>query len=237
MLADSQQVDTRVSEFLARVLERAEANHLLISAESLGLLETYYQLLAQWNDKINLTGIRLAELSDQGIDRLFIEPLAAARFFPETAIDWFDIGSGGGSPALPLKIVHPVARLTMVESKVRKAAFLREAVRSLALRDALVENATAAEIAGQLHRRQSADVVTVRALKIDAALLDAASTLLRSGGRLLLFRSGIQPEPPQDTRLRVVETTSLGTARIMRLQRTDFRLNDGQNANVPRGTI
>ena len=56
---------------------------------------------------------------------------------PEPApLAWFDLGSGGGSPAIPLKLVRPDARLTMVESKTRKAAFLREAVAQSGAADA-----------------------------------------------------------------------------------------------------
>ena len=54
---------------------------------------------------------------------------------PDDASDalWFDIGSGGGSPAIPLKLARPTLPLPMVESKTRKAVFLREAVRALGL--------------------------------------------------------------------------------------------------------
>ena len=70
-------------------------------------LEIYYRLLSRWNTKINLTALPLEDLTDHAVDRLLIEPLAAARFVPESPLTWFDLGSGGGSPALPLKLVRP----------------------------------------------------------------------------------------------------------------------------------
>ncbi len=57
-----------------------------------------------------------------------------------------DVGSGGGSPAIPLKLAVPRLRLTMVEAKARKSAFLREAVRHLGLEQRSVETARYEEL-------------------------------------------------------------------------------------------
>jgi len=152
-------------------------------------LETYYRLLARWNEKINLTALPLRTPTDATFDRLLIEPIAAARYVPASGVVWFDLGSGGGSPAIPLKLVRPGARLTMVEARARKAAFLREAARLLSLRETVVENVRF-EALGTGNDRQateSADLVTVRAVKVDGILIEAAAKLLAPGGRLLLF--------------------------------------------------
>ena len=116
-----------------------------------------------------------------------LTPLAAARFVVDSPIVWFDFGSGGGSPAIPLKIVRPEAWLTMVESKVRKAAFLREAVRTLGLENASVENARFEDIAARASTAGTADLATVRAVKTDKELFRASRALLRAGGTLMLF--------------------------------------------------
>ena len=87
-------------------------------------LEAYFQLLTQWNAKINLTALPLDPPTDETFDRLLVEPLAASKQIPtHTPSVWFDLGSGGGSPAIPLKIARPALRLTMIESKERKSAF------------------------------------------------------------------------------------------------------------------
>jgi 16S rRNA G527 N7-methylase RsmG len=75
----------------------------------------------------------------------------------------------------------------MVESKVRKAAFLREAVRTLGLPSATVQNVRFQELTENASLVASADLVTVRAVKIDAALFEVARHLLRNRGRFLLF--------------------------------------------------
>ena len=176
-------------EFRDRVIKRGKKADVHLTESILQQLEAYYRLLARWNDKINLTALPLKDLTDQAVDRLLIEPLAAARYVPETGIVWFDVGSGGGSPALPLKMARRLARLSMVESKTKKAAFLREAVRALKLQNATVEAVRFEEFAKREENVRAAELVTVRAVRLNSTFFDAARTLLRVGGSLLLFSS------------------------------------------------
>ena len=156
-----------------------------VPAEVVELLEAYFRLLAKWNVKINLTALPLQGPTDETFDRLFVEPLVAATAIPNTSGVWFDLGSGGGSPALPLKVVRQELSLTLVESKTRKAAFLREAVRSLALPATDVVNARFDELPMAI--RHTANLVTARAVRPDATLFNASAELLKPGGRLFLF--------------------------------------------------
>lgn len=189
-------------DFRSLLLERAGGATHLLSRSALDQLERYYRLLDRWNAKVNLTGIQLSALSDRGVDRLFVEPLLAAGHVSEGAGSWIDLGSGGGSPAIPLKIVCPGLRLTMVEVRARKAAFLREVVRSLELSEVVVENTTFAEMSGRAEMQCSIDLVTVRGVKLDERVFDAVAKLLRPGGRFLLFRSESM-ESVTDERFRV----------------------------------
>jgi 16S rRNA (guanine527-N7)-methyltransferase len=156
----------------------------------LGPLEAYFRLLTHWNAKINLTSLPLIEPSDEAFDRLLVEPLAAATHVPDVSKVWYDLGSGGGSPAIPLKIARPALRLTMIESKERKAAFLREAIRTVGLAETTVLNERFEEMAETPGNSGVADLVTVRAVKADPALFTTAGLLLSAQGRLLLFRPG-----------------------------------------------
>src|SRR5215470_13042507 len=96
-------------------------------------LQTYFNLLARWNNRINLTGFSLNRPTAQAIDRLLVEPLLIAGVLGNTPAVWFDLGSGGGSPAIPIQLYKPAGLLVLVESKSRKAAFLREVTRQLQL--------------------------------------------------------------------------------------------------------
>jgi 16S rRNA (guanine(527)-N(7))-methyltransferase RsmG len=132
--------------------------------------------------------------TDETFDRLLVEPLVAARQIPtHQPSTWVDLGSGGGSPAIPLKIARPMLRLTMVESKERKGAFLREATRVLGLADVGVETERFEVVSADSRFAGSADLVTVRAIRADLDLFEAACRLLKPGGRLLLFRPAHSP--------------------------------------------
>jgi 16S rRNA (guanine527-N7)-methyltransferase len=183
-------IDFSSSPLRDRIFERTRLAGIDLTPEEAECIERYYLLLERWNLTINLTALPLATFPDRTIDRLLVEPLMAASYVDDSPVRWIDLGSGGGSPAIPLKIVRPSARLTMVESKERKAAFLREVVRSLELVSADVLTSRIETLAGA-GLRETAHIVTVRAVKIDERLLDSAAALLTEGGQLMVFRSDI----------------------------------------------
>ena len=219
-------------EFHERLSRRARKANVSLTAPVVDRLEAYYRLLARWNTKVNLTALRLEELSDPAVDRLLVEPLAGARFVVDSPLVWFDLGSGGGSHAIPLKIVRPAARITMVESKVRKAAFLREAVRTLGLEHASVENARFEDIAARVSTTGTAELVTVRAVKTDKVLFRASRALIREGGRLILFSfSGSKiAAPPGFQLLEAARFSGPGSSQIITCVRAET------SEDVPRET-
>ena len=197
----SEALDFASAAFEIALQERCHAAQLHIDPAHVPKLRTYYELLSRWNERINLTALPLAGYPSQTIDRLLLEPLEASGAVPANATSWVDLGSGGGSPAIPLAITRPRLRLTMTESRGRKAAFLREAVRSLGLN---------AEVIGRFEEllaypAGSVDLVTARAVRMqDVAAI--ATHLLSSSGRLLLFGS-VDVVAPRG--LRLVAKTSL----------------------------
>ena len=147
-------------EFRERLRRRAKVAGLTLDANLIEKLEIYYQLLAKWNAKINLTAFRLTPEGDEGaIDRLLIDPVIAARYVSENTRTMLDAGSGGGSPAIPLKLAASNLHLRMVEVKTRKAVFLREAVRELSLKDTAVENARFEEFLSLSELHEALDLV------------------------------------------------------------------------------
>jgi 16S rRNA (guanine527-N7)-methyltransferase len=202
-------------EFRERLSARGEKAGVAITADAQVKLEAYFQLLTRWNAKINLTALPLRRPTDETFDRLLIEPLAAASYIAESARLWLDVGSGGGSPAIPLKIVHPRGRLTMVESRERKAAFLREAVRALELRDVEVENKRFEEMADRV-RAHTIDLVSVRAVRSAPALLIAIHRVVSPSGRVFVFHSP-SADSTAPAGFAMVEAVRLGTGHQARL--------------------
>ena len=160
-------------------------------------LEAYYRLLTAWNTKINLTGLKLAEFSPEALDRLLIEPLVAAKYVAGNAARMLDIGSGGGSPAIPLALAVTRLRLLMVESKTRKAVFLREAIRALEMSGAEVVTARFEELLTRPDLHEAHDLMTVRAVRVETRTLMALQAFAKPGGQLFLFRGSVTADPSE----------------------------------------
>ena len=183
-------------EFRERLGRRARHANLTIGPELMVGLEGYYQLLAKWNARVNLTAFRLAPGGeDEAIDRLLLEPVAAARHLPADAVTLLDAGSGGGSPAIPLKLAAPRLKLRMVEVKTRKAVFLREAVRELQLENTQVETSRFEELLSRPDLHETTDIVSIRAVRIEPKVLMTLQAFLRPGGLLYLFRGPGEASP------------------------------------------
>jgi 16S rRNA (guanine527-N7)-methyltransferase len=98
-------------------------------------IQQYMDILLTWNEKINLTAIRdPLEI----LNRHFCECMYAASAVPVRDGRLADVGSGGGFPGLPLKIIRPELQVVLIESNIKKATFLAEVVRGLGLVDTRV---------------------------------------------------------------------------------------------------
>ena len=150
-------------------------------------LEIYFRLLSTWNTKINLTGLDLSDPSPETIDRLLIEPLIAAMHVSASTRRVMDVGSGGGSPAIPLALAIPGIDLLLVESKIRKSVFLREAIRALEL-EAGVVTARFEELLARPDLHEAHDLLTIRAVRVEPRVLMSLQAFVRPGGHIMLFR-------------------------------------------------
>ena len=186
------QADTTETDLAERLIGRAAHAGLTLASGSVLELAAYVALLLRWNARMNLTAL---DGGDLGLDRLVIEPLLAVGRIPEGASTLVDIGSGGGSPAIPIKIARPALFVRMVEARSRKAAFLREAVRRLELEGVVVETCRYEELCERPELQETHDVLTVRGVRVDESAARCLERLVRAGGRLLfLGRAGVGAE-------------------------------------------
>jgi 16S rRNA (guanine527-N7)-methyltransferase len=174
-------------EFSDRVRRRARRADVQVSGAVLEQFEAYFRLLDTWNAKINLTALDLQRDPDNAVDRLLIEPLVAVRHLDPEAVRIIDIGSGGGSPAIPMKLARPSTAFTLVEAKTRKCAFLREAGRQLKI-DLRVETARYEMLLSRPEFHEAFDALTMRAVRVEPRVLVSLQALLKPGGEFLLFR-------------------------------------------------
>ena len=219
-----------IREKLAR---RASKAGLSLPGEVADGLHAYFELLRKWNRKVSLTALPVEDAGDEAVDRLLVEPVLAARYLPKPDAALLDLGSGGGSPAVPIKITAPKVTLRMVESKTRKAAFLREVVRSLSLDQTLIEAVRFEELLARPAMHDAFDVVTMRAVRVDRKIVAQVQSFIRPGGALFLFGSAAAPGVAE---IAVPHLTLLASHALLKQWGSHLHILAKPNENVPRGT-
>ena len=183
-------------EFQDRLARRARRAGVTISPTLAVKLEAYFKLLTAWNTKMNLTGLDLAEQSPAAIDRLLVEPLVASKHVTAPVRRMIDIGSGGGSPAIPLALALSSPHLMLVEAKARKSVFLREALRALEMSEAEVATSRFEELLARPPLHEAHELLTLRAVRVEGAILMNLQAFVRPCGELFLFRAASGAETP-----------------------------------------
>ena len=112
-----------------RAIQRAAGEfQLTLNDKQVQQIQQYTKLLLTWNEKVNLTAIRdPLEI----LYRHFCESMFGASLLPVENCRLADVGSGGGFPGIPLKIIRPDLQVFLIESNLKKATFLAEVVRDL----------------------------------------------------------------------------------------------------------
>jgi len=161
--------------------------YLAVPQELIPNLLRYLDLLVRWNSRTNLTAIRSPE---EMVRRHFGEGLFAGMNLGEPLPDTLlDLGSGAGFPGLPIALLHPQIAVTLAESQNKKATFLREAVRTLGLKNVEVW----AGRAESLPPERQFHTVTLRAVdNMEAALAAAAP---RASHQIVLLTTGVAALP------------------------------------------
>lgn len=173
---------------LKKLVEGAEELGLPLSDEAKGKFELYLERLLEWNKRVNLVS-----RADEGriAERHFLESLALLRLveFPYEA-RVLDLGSGAGFPGLPIKILRPDIRMTLLDSKRKRVLFLREVVEVLGLEGVAVVCARAEEINRQQGYEGEFEIVLARAVAKLERLVGWGLPFLKEGGRLVAVKGG-----------------------------------------------
>jgi 16S rRNA (guanine527-N7)-methyltransferase len=152
---------------------RAALEALGLGDEAVGRLAAYLDTLADWSRRTNLTGARTAAERV----RLLVADILPAAFLPEPGA-LIDVGSGNGSPGLVLALVRDDLEVTLLEPRVRRWAFLKEAARASARRVTVLR---------QRHDGYSGPAARTVTLRAVALPLGELESLVAPGGRVLVF--------------------------------------------------
>lgn len=157
-----------------------------VSADQLRMLQTHFDLLLKWNAKISLTAIRDPQ---EIVRRHFGESLfTGGRLDLKTHTQLADLGSGAGFPGLPIAVLRPEVKVTLIESQQKKVAFLREVIRSAQIGNTNVYAGRAEEMTSK------SQIVTLRAVEKFDSILPIAKSLLEPYGELALLIGAAQVE-------------------------------------------
>ncbi|MFD1954657.1 16S rRNA (guanine(527)-N(7))-methyltransferase RsmG [Paenibacillus thailandensis] len=157
-----------------------EQKGLPVSPEQLEQFERYYELLVEWNEKMNLTGITE---KDAVYEKHFFDSVSLAFYVDPAKINSLaDIGSGAGFPSVPLKIMFPHLKVTIVDSLNKRITFLKHLSEQLKLKDVHCVHGRAEDIARLPEHRDSYDVVTARAVARLNVLNEFCLPFVKQGG-------------------------------------------------------
>ena len=154
-----------------------------LTARQIAAFQRYEDELLEWNSRMNLTAIRDRE----GIrTKHFLDSLSCILAFRERPPErLIDIGTGAGFPGIPLKIIYPRMKLTLVESVGKKLEFCRHMVETLNLEEVTLLQARAEALGQDRAHREQYDWAVARAVANLPVLAEYLLPLVSLGGRML----------------------------------------------------
>ncbi len=205
-----------------------------LSADQAAQFGHYFRLLVEWNERFNLTSIT-------GIDEVQVKhfldciagwPLLVEELGGEKALTrqyhLADVGSGAGFPGVPLKIVAPRLKVTLIDGTGKKVQFLRHLAEALALTTTTVVQGRAEELGQQTAFRGQFDVVTARAVAPLNTLVEYILPQVRRDGYAMIYKGAHAAQEFIDARKAIEllggETVRMAPVEVPYLDETRFVL-------------
>ncbi len=158
-----------------------------ISDLQLESFERYYELLISWNKKINLTSIID---KDEVIIKHFADSISLLRYMDIGSLSLLDVGTGGGFPGIPLKIMCPSCKVVLLESLNKRIMFLESVIKELGLEKISTVNGRAEDIAFDKLYRERFDVVVSRAVANLSTLSEYCIPFVKRDGSFISYKGG-----------------------------------------------
>jgi len=165
----------------------AKEYNIEISDSQMNQFDKYYDLLIEWNQKMNLTAI--TEL-DEVIVKHFADSISISKYLEMDKIEnVIDIGTGAGFPGIPLKIVHPHLNITLLDSLNKRLIFLNEVIGVLGLNDINTIHGRAEDIARKPEYREKYDLCVSRAVANLSTLSELCIPFVKCNGLFTPYKS------------------------------------------------
>ncbi len=179
--------------FMEKQLEIFEKDlkqlHLKLSKKQILQFISYYELLIDWNSRMNLTAITEFEdvLKKHFIDSLSL--ISAVSDLAQKQYDLIDVGTGAGFPGIPLKIAFPNLKITLLDSLNKRIQFLNEVIYKLELQDIEAVHGRAEDFAKPDQFRERFDLCVSRAVANLATLSEYCIPFVKPGGFFISYKS------------------------------------------------
>ncbi len=151
----------------------------------------YYELLIEWNKKINLTSI---VEKDDVVVKHFVDSIALIRFTDLTDLSVIDVGTGAGFPGIPLKIMVPDCNIVLLDSLNKRIGFLQNVIEELGLEKIETVHGRAEDTAHVSEHREKYDIVLSRAVANLSTLSEYCLPFVKDGGIFVSYKSGNSEE-------------------------------------------
>ena len=173
---------------LEQFIEQLKQHNIVLTQEQLEQFEWYYQLLIQWNERMNLTAITDREevYLKHFYDSLMPLWLTPEAFQPSVGV--VDIGAGAGFPSIPLKIVRPDLHITMVDSLNKRITFLNEVIERLHLTNIEAKHSRAEDFGHDSAYRENYGIAIARAVASLSVLAEYCVPLVQKGGYFIAMK-------------------------------------------------
>ena len=174
------------------LLKQAQLSDIVLTDEQVEKLTRYYELLIEWNEKMNLTA--LTEPEDVALKH-FCDSILLLKYaeIPEGS-SLIDIGTGAGFPSVPVKIVRPDIKLCLLDSLNKRLTFLTEVVNELNLADVKIVHSRAEDGAKKAELREKFDFATSRAVAQLNVLSEYCLPYVKVGGAFIAMKGKYSEE-------------------------------------------
>ena len=199
-----------------------ENKGIVLNNKQIKQFESYYKILVDWNEKMNLTAIT----DEEGVYlKHFYDSVTIAFDFKFNNQSIVDVGAGAGFPSIPLKIIYPDLKITIVDSLTKRSTFLNHLFKELALTDCKAISVRAEDYAKD--NREKCDIVMARAVARLNILDELCLPLVKVGGYFLALK-GLKADEELQEAKRGIDILGGGVEEIV-----DFTLtNNDHRSNI-----
>ncbi|MCR4716647.1 MAG: 16S rRNA (guanine(527)-N(7))-methyltransferase RsmG [Lachnospiraceae bacterium] len=173
-------------ESLETLRKYAKKYGIDINDKQLSQFDKYYEMLIETNKVMNLTAITE---KNEVIIKHFLDSIILVKYYDLSNKRVLDVGSGAGFPGIPLKIIEPSIKLTMMDSLNKRVKFLDNMCIELGLHSAAAVHMRAEDMARNKQYREQFDVVTSRAVANFATLSEYCLPFVKLKGCFIAYKS------------------------------------------------